>query len=306
MRVEYRIWNEYLLLMTLRIGWLGLGAMGRRMARRLIAAGHDVTVWSRSGAPPELPELRERFRKTPREAVTDVDVAIAMVTDDEASRRVWLDPRDGALAGLSRGALVVESSTISPAWALALASNVVAHGASFLDAPVVGSRPQADAGALVYLVGGRAEDVARARPVLSAMGNAVHPMGATPNGALAKLAVNTLFSAQVALLGELIEASRRSGLDVGVLLEMMATLPVSSPAAKVAGAAILMRRFEPMFPIALVAKDLRYALAAAHGSGASLPLTERVVEILERAVAHGFEAENITAVAKLHEREPTA
>lgn len=283
-----------------RVAILGLGAMGRRMARRLAAAGHDLTVWSRSGVPDELAELRERAVSTPREAAARAEVVLSVVTDDEASRFVWLTEGTGALAGLGAGAVAVESSTLTPAWVSSLAAQVQAAGAAFLDAPVVGSRPQADAGALVHLVGGAAVDVERARPVLSAMSSAIHHVGATPAGTVAKLAVNALFGVQVAVVGELMGFARRSGIEEAKLLEVMGSLPVMSGAAKVAGGAMAAGKFDPMFPISLVAKDFKYAVTAAEARGAPLPITQRTREVFEQAVAGGLGSENITAIVKLH------
>ena len=274
--------------------------MGKRMARRLVAAGYDLTVWSRSGVPADAPDLRERARPTVREAVRGAAIAIAMVEDDEASRRVWLDPEDGALAELAPGSLAIDSSTISPDFAAAVSTRATAARVAFLDAPVVGSRPQAEAGALVFLVGGAESDVARARPLLLAMGSAVHELGPTPHGARAKLAVNTLFSAQVALLGELLAANAVAGLAPMRLMDVLSVLPVTSPAAKLAGAAICAQHFVPQFPIALVAKDLRYAVAAASSVGARVPVTSALAEIFAQAKATGLARENITAVSKLY------
>lgn len=283
-----------------RIAWLGLGAMGRRMARRLSLAGHEVTVWSRSGVPGGSPELRDLARATPRDCARRAELAFAMVEGDEASRRVWLDPEDGALAALDPGALVVECSTLTPACAAELATRVTAAGCRFLDAPVVGSRPQAEAGSLVALVGGAAADVSAAKPVLATLASAVHALGPTPNGARAKLAVNALFSAQVAMLGELLAPAGLAGLDPLALMEVLGTLPVLSPAAKLAGAAMCAGRFDPLFPVALVLKDLRYAVASAEALGAKLPVTSAVADVFATAAARGFAGENITAVAKVH------
>ena len=141
------------------ITFLGQGAMGSRMADRLEAAGHDVIRWNRSGAV-----------QTPREAVADADIVIAMLRDDEASRSVWLDADTGALAGMKPGALAIESSTITRDHALALGEAVAAAGVRFLDAPVLGSRPQAEAGQLVHLIGGDRGDIAEVQPVLAATG----------------------------------------------------------------------------------------------------------------------------------------
>lgn len=282
-----------------RIAVLGLGEMGRRMARRLLDLGYDLVVWSRSGVPEAAPRLRERAAPSPRAAAHAAEVIIAMVTDDAASRAVWTDPQTGALAALRPGAIAIESSTLTPAWVASLAERVRATGAEFLDAPVVGSRLQAEAGALIHLVGGTPATLERAREVLQALGSAAHHLGPTPSGAMMKLVVNSLFSAQVALLAELLGLARRARLDLGTAFAALGSLPVLSPAAKAAGATMLAARFEPMFPIELVDKDLRYALAAGESVGSELPVTQRTAELFARARAQGLGSENLTALAKL-------
>ena len=221
-----------------------------------------------------------------------------MVTDDDASRAVWATPDTGALEGIERGALAIECSTLTPAWVSSLGAQASAKGARFLDAPVMGSRPQAEAGALVHLVGGDAADLERARPVLSAMSSAIHHLGATPAGAVAKLAANALFGVQLALVGELLGFAQKSGVDPKRLVEVFGGLPIMSGAAKVAADAMLADKFAPMFPIALVAKDFRYATSAAEISGAKVPITSRTGAVFHDAAEHGLGRENITAVAK--------
>jgi 3-hydroxyisobutyrate dehydrogenase len=283
-----------------RIAFLGLGAMGRRMVLRLVSAGHEVVAWSRSGLPAELAGVGLAKATTPREAAAAADVVIAMVTDDDASCDVWTRPHDGALAGLRTDALAIETSTLRPAWTTALAAKVGARGGRFLEAPVVGSRPQADAGALVFLGGGAASDLDQARSVLLAMGSAVHHVGPVGAAAHAKLLVNALFGVQVALVGELLGFARRAGLAESLLVELLGSLPVTSPAAKAALAAMAAGRFEPQFPIALVAKDFGYAVAAAEALAAPLPITQRAGELFARAAATELGAENITAITKTY------
>ena len=282
-----------------RVAFLGLGAMGRRMAARLHTAGHAVTVFNRSGVSPELAALPLTPAPSPAAAADGADLVIAMVADDDASRAVWCGA-GGAVATLRPQTLVIESSTLTPSWVTELERSVRQAGAEFLDAPVVGSLPQAEAGALLYLIGGRAEAVARARPILAALGSGFHHLGETPAGATAKLLVNTLFATQVAVLAELIAVARRSGLDAAQLVQLLGALPVISPAAKVAAAAMVSARFEPLFPIALVRKDLAYALTLAASAGASVPLSQRVAELFAQAVERGLAGENITAVCKLY------
>ncbi|MEM7786339.1 MAG: NAD(P)-dependent oxidoreductase [Bacteroidota bacterium] len=192
---------------------LGLGAMGARMAARLLAAGHAVNVWNRTperAAP--LVDAGARLGASPRDAASGAEVVISMVTDDAAARAVWTGP-EGAVFGLGPGAVAVESSTLTPAAVAELAEAVTEAGAVFLDAPVAGSRPQAEAGALVYLVGGDAQAVERVRPLFDVLGGAVHHVGPTGQGAAVKLAVNALFATQVAAVAELLAMLQASGVD---------------------------------------------------------------------------------------------
>ncbi|MBC7795018.1 MAG: NAD(P)-dependent oxidoreductase, partial [Clostridia bacterium] len=267
---------------------------------RLKAAGHTLAVWSRSGVPVDADDLSPYAKTTPREAVAAADIVISMVTDDEASQSVWLGSARGALAATTPGSVVIESSTLSPAWVASLARQAKARGVHYLDAPVVGSRPQADAGALVYLVGGDAMIVDRVRPIFAALASAAHHVGDAPSATVTKLAVNASFAAQVALTAELIGMIRHSGLNVEAVMEVLGTLPVTSPASKAAAAAMQREQFAPLFPIGLVQKDLRYAIAAARALGCGLPIVERTGELFEQAAVRGFAHENITAIAKLY------
>lgn len=284
------------------IAFLGLGAMGRRMAVRLLHAQHDVVAWNRTGVADEVVQAGARVATSPRAAAAEAEVVISMVADDAASSAVWDDPDHGALAGLRPGALAIESSTVTPERIEALAGRVATAGGEFLAAPAIGSRPQAESGALIFLTGGAPEAVERARPVLSAMGSAIHRVGPPPSAAVLKLVVNALLGVQIALLGELLEVTRRNGLDAAEAFGILSSLPVLSPSAKAAGASMLAGRFEPLFPVALAEKDLRYALAAGRAVGVDMSGLEAIAELYARAVAAGFGGEHLTAVAKLYAR----
>ena len=280
---------------------LGLGAMGARMAARLLAAGHPVTVWNRT--PEAAGPLRDQgaaVAPTPREAAAAGDIVVSIVRDDEASRAVWSGP-DGALAGLPPGTVAVESSTLTPERIREWAEQVASAGAVPLDAPVVGSRPQAEAGALAYLVGGDGEALERARPVFGVLGGAVHHVGPVGQGAAMKLAVNALFALQVAACAELVHFLRRAGIEPERAVEVLGALPVTSPAAGAALGAIAARRFDPLFPVALVEKDLRYAQDAAESVGAALPLASAGADVFAQAQAAGYGDLNVTGVARLYE-----
>ena len=274
---------------------LGLGAMGARMAARLLDAGHALTVWNRTpGRADGLATRGARLASSPRDAATGADLVIACVTDDAASRSVWFGD-DGALAGLGPDAVAVESSTLTVAYVNELAEAVAVTGAAFLDAPVAGSRPQAEGGHLVYLVGGDARSLERARPAFDVMGGAVHHVGPTGHGAAMKLAVNALFAIQVAAVGEWFAALRGAGLDEDRTVEVLSAVPVTSPAAAGALGAIARGAFDPLFPIDLVEKDLGYAVELA----AAAPATAAARETFARAQAEGLGGQNITAVARL-------
>ncbi len=283
-----------------KVAFLGLGAMGSRMAANLLQAGYSVTVWNRSpqAAEPLVAGGAQRAA-TPREAADGAAFVIVMVTDDAASAAVWRDPASGALAGLSADAVAIESSTVTPGWIATLAAAVAERGARLLDAPVAGSLPQAEARQLVAMVGGDTVAYDAALPVLTAMAGTVHHAGTHGQGAVLKLAVNALLGIQVAAVGELLGYLAKSGLDPAHAVDIIATIPVASPAAMGAARLMLARDFAPRFPVELIAKDFRYAAASAAQAGASLPVTDAAGAQFEKLHAAGFGAENMNAVLRL-------
>ena len=287
-----------------RIAILGVGAMGSRMATRLVNAGHPVTVWNRTEAKTApLVALGATAADTPYAAVTQADVAIGMVRDDVASKDVWLNPDYGALPGMRQGAIAIESSTLTMGWVETLARQCGERHIAFLDAPVVGTRPQAEAGQLVYVVGGDSEIVERARPLLQVMGKAIHYAGVIGHGAAVKLAINTLFSVQVALVAELSSMLRNSDVNEQKALEIVAATPVCSPAAAIAAKAMASSTFAPLFPIELVEKDLEYATNLAKRNNAYIPIGEATRHVFKAAIRNGYGADNITGVAQLYQQK---
>jgi 3-hydroxyisobutyrate dehydrogenase len=282
---------------------LGAGQMGSRMVRRLLDAGHDVVVWDRTpGRVGPLVEAGAGTAPTPREAALGAEVVLSMVRDAEASRAVWLADDLGALHGLRAGAVAVESSTTTVAWVRELAGRVAAEGRGFLDAPVVGSTPQAEAGALIQFVGGDAAVVDQVAPVLGAFAGTVRHVGEPGQAMALKLAVNALFAVQVAAMGELLGALRREGLDPAGVAQVLAELPPVSPALRGATAAMTSGQATPTFQVRLVEKDLRCALEMAAADGADLPLTTAVhAEFAARAAEGGGDL-HITGVADRHLR----
>ena len=271
----------------MNITFLGQGAMGSRMADRLVAAGYQVHRWNRTG-----------MSTTPREAAQDADIVIAMLRDDGAAHSVWLDAQTGALGGMRQGALAIECSTLSPAGMTELHMAAMDAGVGMIDAPVLGSRPQAEAGQLIHLIGGDAKYVVAAQPLLVSMSAAQHHVGPAGAGTALKLIANTLFGAQVALLAELLGRMKGLGLDPAAAVELLSQTPVLSPSAKGAGALMLARRDEPLFPVELVAKDFGYTIGA---EAATMPVTNAAADVFATALQAGLGAANLTAVARIYE-----
>ncbi|WP_243384547.1 NAD(P)-dependent oxidoreductase [Geothrix alkalitolerans] len=281
------------------IAFIGLGAMGQRMAQALQRAGHSLSVHNRH---PEAQALLvaqgTAAASTPRAAAEGAEVVFTMLRDDSASEEVWTHPVRGILAQARPGQLLVECSTLSPGWVARLATLAERCEAAFLEAPVVGSRPQAERGALTFLVGGPVEAATRATPWLQAMGPAVHWVGPVGSAARLKLAVNALLAIQAAALGESLGWLRRAGLEEAAWNALM-ELPVMSPAAKAQLRLIKEGMHAPLFPVDLAAKDLGYARAAAREQGAEAPLTEAAAGALARAQEAGLGDQNLSAVASL-------
>jgi 3-hydroxyisobutyrate dehydrogenase len=283
-----------------RIAFLGLGAMGSRMAASLVAGGHEVTVWNRD--PEKTVPLRETggtVAVSPRAATADAEFVISMVRDDVASRHVWLDDATGALGALRPDAIALECSTLGLGWIRELFSHLAARDRAFLDAPVVGSRPQAEQRQLIFVVGGASETFARTKPILSCMGSAVHHAGPNGAGTLTKLVVNALFAIQVAAMAELIGTVRRKGFESERIVEVLAATPACSMAAAGAARSMLSEAFAPMFPVMLVEKDLGYALAASERADVA-PMIAAARAIFGAAIHAGLGEENLTSIAKLY------
>lgn len=285
--------------MSKKIAMLGLGAMGARMATNLIKAHHAVTVWNRTPeAAAGLVRLGAKQASTPRQAAAGADFVFAMLRDDNASRDAWLSPEHGALEGLKEGAIAIESSTLTPGWIRELGSAVAARGSDLLEAPVAGSRPQAETGQLVYFIGGDESVLKEVRPLLMAMGSTINYVGPLGSGALVKLSTNALLGVQVTVLAELIGLLKRSGADVASALKAIAGTAAWSPAATNLSGSMLAANFSPQFPVELIEKDFGYAVDTA-GSPDAAPTIAAARGVFQKAIAEGFGSENMTGVVRL-------
>jgi 3-hydroxyisobutyrate dehydrogenase len=285
-----------------KVAFLGLGAMGSRMAANLLKAGHQLTVWNLTPeAANKLAASGAKAAATPREAAEGNDFIIAMVSNDEASQHVWLDRSNGALAGAKTGAIAIESSTLTPAWVHELGSIMSKVGVTLLDAMVSGSTPQAENAQLVFLVGGEAESLKRAEPLLKALGSSIQHAGPAGSGALAKLATNTLMGVQLTTLAEMVGMLKRQGVDPKQVLAAVSATAMWNPHLTRDAESMLSGNFETKFPIKLLEKDLRYTVKTAGGDAAA-PTVSAVRKVFQRAIDENLGDLNMTAVVKLFEK----
>lgn len=284
-----------------KIAFLGLGAMGSRMVVHLINAGHAVTVWNRSaGAVQPIVELGAVAAATPRDAAEGAEFVLSMVTDDQASENIWTAPETGALAAIAVGAVAIEISTVSPEWLGKLAAKVTSRGVQFLDAPVSGSLPQAEAAKLAVFVGGDERTVAIAKPILTPFAGALHHVGPIGAGLNMKLAVNGLLAIQVAAIAETIGTLGRTGMAPKAAFDVLSTLATASPAANWIGGLMVSEDFAPRFPIDLMAKDLRYGADNAARLGSKAPALEAARSVFEGLQREGYGADNISAAIQAY------
>jgi 3-hydroxyisobutyrate dehydrogenase len=283
-------------IMTMRVAALGLGTMGAGMAKNLLKAGFAVSVYNRTRAKAEpLGAAGAHIADTPAEAARDAEVTISMLSDDDASRRTWTGER-GALNGVKSGSVIVESSTVTPAWIAELAGLSSKRGLSLLDAPVTGSRVQAEGGQLTFLVGGDAGVLERIRPALAAMSKEIVLLGPLGSGARMKLINNFLCGVQVASLAEGLAWIERSGLDRERALNILCKGAPGSPLINTISARMVDATYDVNFLLSLMRKDLRYADTDAATFGVDLRGARTAETRFVEAAAAGHANKDMSAV----------
>ncbi len=284
---------------TDRIAVMGLGIIGSGMARNLLKAGYPLTVYNRNRARVEPFEAEgASVAGSPAEAAAGADIIISAVADDAASRALFTGP-DGALQAAKPGALVIESSTLTVTWVRELARLAADRGLDFLDAPVTGSRVQSAAGQLLFLVGGSAEALERARPALTVMSREIVHMGPTGSGATIKLINNFMAAVQAASLGEAMAFAKAAGLDLEKVIHVLTTGAPGSPIVKTMIERVKTPDDPTHFRLALMLKDLGYAVEEGARAGVTLRTAEAAREVYKRAVEEGLGERDMSAVVKL-------
>ena len=278
------------------VGFVGLGAMGSRIAARLIAADLEVYGTNRSRDRAEgLIELGLNWRDTPREVAAAADITFSMVSDDQALAAIT-DGQDGILAGLAPAKIYVDMSTVSPPASREVAAAVARVGARMLDAPVSGSIPQAESGTLAIMVGGDREPFALAEPLLRRLGKTVTLVGSNGQGLLLKLAINISLAVQTLAFSEGLLLAERGGVDPEVAAEVMSSSPIGSPMLKGRVPLLLDLPERAWFDVELMHKDIRLALQAGDELTAALPSATVADEILTLAEELGYAHRDLAAL----------
>ena len=285
--------------MRMRIGFLGLGTMGEPMANNLRRAGHAMTVWNRT--PSKAAHIVAKggtLARSARECASGQDLVFVCLADEKALEQV-LGGEDGAIAGLSAGSVLVDTSTSGVRATRWMQDRVSARGATLVSAPVLGSKAAAEKAQLVVVAGGPPEAMEKARPALHAVSARLLELDSAPHAALMKLVVNAVGGAMITGFGEALALGASGGLDVAKIIETVQASSFHSPIYLMKGEQVLAKDWEPRFAIALAEKDQRLAQEAAEEYGAKMPINSAVRRLFADAVESGRGDKDLCAVADL-------
>ena len=288
--------------MAEKVGFIGLGIMGRPMAKNLMEAGYEPVLYNRTRDKAE--ELAGDGPATvagsPREVAEGSDIIITMLPDSPQVREV-VAGEDGVLEGLREGALVVDMSTISPVVTEELAERIGERGASMLDAPVSGGDVGAIEGTLSIMVGGSEEDFERARPLFDVMGKTVTHVGPTGAGQVTKAANQIVVALTIEAVSEALVLGSRGGVSPEKILDVLGGGLAGNKVMEVKREKFLSHEFDPGFRSELHHKDLGIALAAGHEYGVALPVTAIVDQMLLAMKKKGWGGEDHSALLRIIE-----
>ena len=257
-----------------KVGLIGLGLMGKPMGMNLLKAGFPLTVWNRTASRADEPVAAgAKFAHSPRELAANSELMLSIVSDPPALEEI-LWGQNGAMQGLQRGSIYIDSSTVSPTLARKVATACEERGVRFLDAPVTGGDWGAKKGELVFMVGGDAATLAEAEPVLRVLGKKWFHLGPNGAGQTIKLAMNLILALQVDALAEALALVTAAGLHGEKLVEVMQSSMARSGVLDIKSQNLLKGDYTPSFPLRLMHKDMRLALELAQQTHVKLPATE--------------------------------
>jgi 3-hydroxyisobutyrate dehydrogenase len=281
--------------MTKNIGWIGLGKMGIPMSLRLIDAGHKLTVFNRTKGKDDILVSRGALvAGSPSEVVSNTDIIILMVSDDNAVREIFIE-KNGLLSTGTRGKIIINMSTISPGISMKMASRSREKSMHYIDAPVSGSVKQAESGELVIMAGGEEEIYNKVKPIFDHLGKLSIRVGDAGAGNTAKLAVNSLLGIISLGLSESVIFARNNGIRVHDLITIINNSAMGSPYLRIKGDAILNDRYEAAFALKHIVKDLRLAKE----SGLNTPAVNTAYDTFKKAEPEFGEQDIITVIKSL-------
>jgi 3-hydroxyisobutyrate dehydrogenase len=278
-----------------RVGFIGLGIMGSRMAANLARAGFELTVWNRTRATAEEWAARHRaaVAASPQALASNSDVVITMVVDGEQVESVLLGDEG---AGHGAGLLCIDMSTIGPAAARRIGARLQERGVSFMDAPVTGSSPKAEDGTLTIMAGGEQGDFERARPLFEAMGELIVHVGPAGQGQLVKVINNAVAAANTAVVAEALLAGKQAGADLDALVTVMKAGSGASAMLELKEGPMRAHDYATLFKLEHMLKDLRLCLEQAEAVGVTMELVGETAEILAEAEQRGLGEQDFAAL----------
>ena len=280
----------------MKVGFIGLGTMGSRMAANLLRHGYEVTVWNRSrGKVDDLARLGAHPAGSPAGAAEQAGVLFTMLANPDAVRQTALGP-DGFLPALKPGALWTDCTTVDPDFSREMAREARERGVRFLDAPVAGTRGPAERGELSFMVGGEKLAFEECRPLLEAMGRSVRHMGEVGTGTSMKMVVNVVLAHEMAALSEALRLGESMGIQKGTLLDVLLASPAASPFMAYKREKLERREYETDFALRLMHKDMHLAALTAYRNGVPLPCTNAVKELLAMAERQGLGDQDLAAL----------
>jgi 3-hydroxyisobutyrate dehydrogenase len=291
-----------------RVGFLGLGIMGSRMAANLRRAGFELVVWNRTAETARrwAAEHGAEVASSPSEVGAACARVITMVVDGRQVESILLDQGVGAAMTGHEAPLCIDMSTIGPAAARRIGAALADRGVGFLDAPVTGSSPRAEDGTLTIMVGGSERDFERARPLFEAMGQLIVHAGGPGDGQAVKVINNTVAAANTAVVGEALLLGKRAGLQLDALVTVMKAGSGGSAMLDLKERAMREHDYTTLFKLAHMLKDVRLCLDQAREAGIALDFGEATERILAEADAQGHADEDFAALlAALEERAGT-
>jgi 3-hydroxyisobutyrate dehydrogenase-like beta-hydroxyacid dehydrogenase len=270
--------------------------MGQGMVRNLVSHGHEVVAWNRSDFDAEA--LGAKRASSISEAVIGFDYVMYCLSDDKAIEEVVLST-DGVLTHVQEHTIVIDLSTIDPVTSAMESSGFAASGVRFLDAPVFGSKGEANAGGLWIVVGGDREVFDKAQEVLTPISETTHYMGISGNGAQMKLVGNLIVAAQLEALGEALTLAKKANLALTDVLGVLHVTDFKSPIFDGVGQAVVKGDYSPSFALDLMLKDAKLVKKFADRMDSPIPGTEATLGVITEAVADGWGKENASALIKV-------